>query len=118
MVPASCAHYLAGLYQWIEERCLLRIDGKSHPLCVYWSVILLSANSGEEGGALIGLGSMLMKVKWTPILVLILVEAGKATKAVVGTSTLTVGNQNFEEFSFQMDVDLGHLENSISRLDS
>lgn len=59
-----------------------------------------------------------MKVKWTPILVLILVEAGIATKAVVSTSALIVGNQNFEDLSFQIDVDLGHLENSISRLDS
>ena len=59
-----------------------------------------------------------MKVKWTPILVLILVEAGIATKAVIGTSALIVGNQNFEELSFQIDIDLGHLENSISRLDS
>lgn len=57
-----------------------------------------------------------MKVKWTPIPVLILVEAGIATKAVIGTSTLIIGNQNLEELSFQIDVDLGHLENSISRL--
>lgn len=59
-----------------------------------------------------------MKVKWTPIPVLILVEAGIATKAVIGTSALIIGNQNLEELSFQIDVDLGHLENSISRLDS
>lgn len=35
-----------------------------------------------------------------------------------GTSTLIVGNQKFSKLSFQIDLDLGHLEYSISRLES
>lgn len=60
---------------------------------------------------------MLMKVKWTPVLVLMLAGAGTASKTVMGTSALIVRNQNFGLGS-HIDLDLGRLENSISRLES
>lgn len=66
----------------------------------------------------IGLDSMLEKVKWASVLIPILVQAGRASSTAKGTSALTVGNQNFRELSSQTDLDVGHLENSTSRLES
>lgn len=48
----------------------------------------------------------------------LLVEAGIVGPTAVGTSVLIVGNKNFKVFSAQLDIDLGHLENSISHLEA
>lgn len=52
------------------------------------------------------------------VLVLLLVVAGKAGSAAIGTTALLVGDKNFKELSAKIDIDLGHLENSLSRLES
>lgn len=58
---------------------------------------------------------MLTKMKKAPILVPILVGARTVSAAVIGISALIGGNQSFWELSTQIDVGLGHLENSLSR---
>lgn len=84
-------------------------------LCIQVYVISqVCAHNGEERRTHIGLDLMLM----TPILVPILVGAGIASATAIGTSALTVGNQNFTELSSQTDLGLDHLENSLSRLES
>lgn len=62
----------------------------------------------------IDLDSMLRKVKWVPILG----EAGRASATSKGTTALIVGNKIFREFGSQTDLGLGHLGNSISRLEN
>lgn len=57
----------------------------------------------------IDLDSM-MKVKWSLILVPILVVTGILGATAIGTSVLIVGNQNLRELISQTDLDQGHLE--------
>lgn len=71
-------------------------------------------NIGDERRAQAGFDSVLMKVKQAPVLVLILAEAGIASVTATGISAFTVGNQ----ISSQIDLDLGHLESSMFRLES
>lgn len=57
----------------------------------------------------IDLDSMI-KVKWSLILVPILVVTGILGATAIGTSVLIVGNQNFRELISQADLDQGYLE--------
>lgn len=77
----------------------------------------------EEGGLISTLiHLMLRKVKQAPILILILVGVGiastTATPATHQSSALMVGKQNFRELSSPTELDPGHLQSSLSRLES
>lgn len=53
-----------------------------------------------------------------PILIPLLVGAGTTGSAAVRTPALVVGDKKFKELSTQANIDLGHLENSISHLEA
>lgn len=48
-------------------------------------------------------------------LVLILIRVGITCETAIGISALILGDQNIRELSSQINLDLGKLENSISR---
>lgn len=75
--------------------------------------------NGEEGRAHLNLDFGLPCAQQAiPILLLLLVGAGKRDSTTVGTSALVMEDKNLKEPSAQVDTGPSHLENSESHLEA
>ncbi|XP_020830678.1 endogenous retrovirus group S71 member 1 Env polyprotein [Phascolarctos cinereus] len=108
---------LDGITQCISAAVFLK---ESEPLCILVSIIpqvsLLQGPEGWEYFAHDGSVSYRSK-RAVPLLIPILVGLGLVGSTAVGTAALVQGEASYRELSAQVDVDLSHLEHSISQLE-
>uniref|UniRef100_A0A5F4WLP6 Uncharacterized protein n=1 Tax=Callithrix jacchus TaxID=9483 RepID=A0A5F4WLP6_CALJA len=94
-----------------------QFNNSSKPILCTPVYILPRVNvySGPQGEILIAPDTD-RRWKRAPIIVPLLVGLGIAGSTAIGISALVTGDQNFKALSHQIDADITHLENSITKL--